>query len=92
MGCAARRFVGRVRARTVQAIVGEDVCDWREAVVGLCCRYMVNVACLAQSARTVLRMACVWLSRAETCECLVKRSGLNDSIVCELLGSWCVDR
>jgi hypothetical protein len=92
LGCAARRLVGRVRARTVQAIVGKNVCNWREAVVGLCCWNVVDVACLAQSTGTMLRMAGVWLSRAETCECLMQGSRLNNSVMCELLGRRCVDR
>jgi hypothetical protein len=92
VGCAARRLVGGIRARTVKAIVGKNVCDWWKAVVGLSCWYVVNVARLAQSTRTVLRMAGVWFTRTKACECLVERSGLNDSIMCELLGRRCVDR
>jgi hypothetical protein len=55
-------------------IVGEDVCNRRQTVVGLCCRDVVNVARLAQTAGTVLRMAGVRVAWSEAGERLVERS------------------
>lgn len=76
---------GRVAPLDVQSVVGEDVSDGREAVVGLCCRDVVDMACLAETAGTVLGVAGVGLvARAEAGECVVQGCRLNDAVVGEL--------
>ena len=81
------RMRGRWASLDVQSVVGENVCNGREAVIGLCSRDVVDMAHLAEARRTML---CVsgrrLLSGSEACKCLVEGRRLNHSVIGELRG------
>jgi hypothetical protein len=74
-------------AGRVKAVVGEDVGDGREAVVGLCGGDVVDVARLAEAAGSVLGVSCEGvLAGSEASEGLVHGRGLDHAVVGELGG------
>lgn len=92
MLCTTRRVVGSVSSRSIKAIVCKDVRNGRKTVVGLCRWNVVNVAGLAQAAGAMLRMASVWITGTKSGERLVKRRGLDNSVVGKLFCGRRIDR
>ena len=59
--CRSEANGSLVASLHVQSIVRKDVRDRRQAVVSLCRRDMVDMACLAECTRAMLRVAGVCL-------------------------------
>ena len=90
LGGRAAHVAGRLDyglALHVKAVVGEDIGNGRQAVVGLCGGHVMDMAHLAQTAWTVLRVATIWLiSRSKASESLIDGCRLDDSVARELGG------